>query len=113
LPLWNSNGKSFRKAIEETVEDFDPKLPELPEPEAQESDGWLFDSRREYVDQLLYYKSPSEREKMMATQRSRQGACEECGEEFMAKRGGARYCSERCQQRAAQRRAYHRRKAGV
>lgn len=44
-------------AIEEKLLDLEPGLPPLPEPEANPSDeGWLFDSRRDYLEQLRYYK---------------------------------------------------------
>lgn len=36
---------------------FEPDLPPMPEPETPpESDGWLFDSSRDYLDQLRVYK---------------------------------------------------------
>ncbi len=36
---------------------MEPDLPPLPEPETPpERDGWLFDSRRNYFEQLMAYK---------------------------------------------------------
>ncbi len=49
--------ETLQHAIEEKLLDLDPDLPPLPEPEANPSDeGWLFDSRRDYLDQLRHYK---------------------------------------------------------
>jgi hypothetical protein len=45
-------------AIQDALEDLEPDLPPLPEPEANPDDeGWLFDSRRDYLEQLRHYKS--------------------------------------------------------
>jgi len=44
-------------AAQEKLEDLEPDLPELPEGEADPDDeGWLFDSRRSYMEQLDFYK---------------------------------------------------------
>lgn len=49
---------ALRQAIQTTLGDLEPDLPELPEPDTvPEPDGWLFDSGRDYFDQLLAYKS--------------------------------------------------------
>lgn len=49
---------SVRQAIQELVDDFEPELPGLPEPKTPDQDeaAWLFDSEREYFDQLVAYK---------------------------------------------------------
>lgn len=48
------------EAIERTVDSFDPDLPDRPEPETvDDSDdlaGWLYDSRRSYLEQLVAYR---------------------------------------------------------
>jgi hypothetical protein len=49
--------EDVRLAIQDGLGDLDPDLPPLPEPEAAPDDvGWLFDSRRSYLEQLDYYK---------------------------------------------------------
>lgn len=47
-----------QQAIQYLLSDFEPDLPTLPEPQApgQEESGWLFDSERDYFDQLAVYK---------------------------------------------------------
>jgi hypothetical protein len=46
-----------RLAIQDALGDLDPDLPPLPEPDAEPDDeGWLFDSRRDYLEQLEHYK---------------------------------------------------------
>ena len=49
---------SLRQAIQDDLlEDVVPELPDLPAPEAlPEGSGWLFDSRRDYLEQLTVYK---------------------------------------------------------
>lgn len=50
--------KTLQQAIEAKPADLDPDLPLLPEPETVPDDeGWLFDSRRDYMEQLRYYKN--------------------------------------------------------
>jgi hypothetical protein len=40
------------------LDTLEPDLPELPEPETSpEEDGWLFDSRRDYLEQIHHYKA--------------------------------------------------------
>ncbi len=49
--------ETLQQAIEEKLADVAPDLPPLPEPEASPDDvGWLFDSRRDYMEQLRHYK---------------------------------------------------------
>lgn len=48
----------LRQAIQIALGAAEPDLPELPEPETpSEPDGWLFDSGRDYFDQLSAYKA--------------------------------------------------------
>ncbi len=48
---------SLRRGIQADLGVFDPDLPPMPEPETPpERDGWLFDSGRDYMDQLHAYK---------------------------------------------------------
>ncbi len=50
--------KTLQQEIEEKLADLEPALPSLPEPETYPDDeGWLFDSRRGYREQLDHYKS--------------------------------------------------------
>jgi len=49
------------EAMEEKLShgEMEPELPELPEPEVASEgvdDGWLFDARRDYLEQLYYFK---------------------------------------------------------
>lgn len=50
--------EAVRLAIQDLASDFEPALPVLPEPQApgQEESGWLFDSERDYFEQLAVYK---------------------------------------------------------
>lgn len=57
LEPYRERVESLRLAVQEALDDFEPLLPELPEPSAApETDGWLFDSARDYMDQLVHYK---------------------------------------------------------
>jgi hypothetical protein len=42
--------------IEEALENIDVDLPELPEAEVEDTDGWLFDSRRAFLDQTQRFR---------------------------------------------------------
>ena len=49
--------KSYGKDVEKAIEDIDLDAPELPEPETPlEPEDWLFDSARDYEEQLVVYK---------------------------------------------------------
>jgi len=49
---------SLRHAIQNVIDDITPNLPELPEPEIEEADTyWLFDSYRDYFEQLAAYQA--------------------------------------------------------
>ena len=50
--------KRLQRAIAEKLETLNPELPELPEPDTEPNDeGWLFDSRRDYLEQIHHYKA--------------------------------------------------------
>ncbi len=52
--------ETLQQAIREKLAVLEPDLPPLPEPEANPKDeGWLFDSRRDYREQLRHYKDRS------------------------------------------------------
>jgi hypothetical protein len=87
-----------RRAIEEAASSLEVDLPERPEPEMpdEEDDGYLFDASRDYLDQLIRYKTPEE----VARLYERHKVCPECGTEFIAKRRDGEYCSRVCAQRA-------------
>jgi len=42
--------------IEEALENLEVDLPELPEAEVKETDGWLFDSRRDFLEQTQRFR---------------------------------------------------------
>ncbi|MDY0237196.1 MAG: hypothetical protein RBR71_14320 [Gudongella sp.] len=49
---------SLWQAIQDIADSVSPDLPDLPEPEVEEDDrAWLFDSRRDYFDQLTAYRA--------------------------------------------------------
>jgi hypothetical protein len=49
--------EALRRAVQIELAIFDPDLPPMPEPETPpESDGWLFDASRDYLDQIRSYK---------------------------------------------------------
>ena len=51
---------ALRQAVQEKAADFEPDLPDRPEPRTEingaESE-WLFDAERDYLDQLAHYKA--------------------------------------------------------
>jgi hypothetical protein len=48
--------KRLQQTFKEKLEALDPELPPLPEPQVGPDDeGWLFDSRRDYLEQLEHY----------------------------------------------------------
>lgn len=56
----NRRIETLQHAVREKLEALEPDLPPLPEGEtegAPEDEGWLFDSRRDYLEQLGYYKA--------------------------------------------------------
>ena len=49
--------ESLSQDIKESIDNMDIDIPALPEPNVQtEDDNWLFDSKRDYLEQLKYYK---------------------------------------------------------
>ena len=45
--------------MRDNLYDLQPDLPDLPEPERAadvHDEGWLFDTRRDYLEQLYYFK---------------------------------------------------------
>lgn len=49
---------AVRQDIQQAIDDFDPDLPDRPEPDIEpeaDADEWLFDSTRDYMDQLAVY----------------------------------------------------------
>jgi hypothetical protein len=51
--------ETLRQAVREMAAGFDPELPDRPSPEIAEVDesDWLFDSRRDYLEQMDVYKA--------------------------------------------------------
>jgi hypothetical protein len=46
------------RGTQEALDTLEPDMPELPEPETSPADdGWLFDSRRDYLEQIEHYKA--------------------------------------------------------
>jgi hypothetical protein len=85
-----------RHDLDQTVDTFSVELPERPEPEIDLPDeaGWLFDSGRDYLDQLKHYQARKGGDGL----EQRQRICKTCGAEFMALRVKAEYCSKQCSQ---------------
>jgi hypothetical protein len=55
--------ETLQQDVREKLEALEPELPPIPEGELEdepEDEGWLFDSRREYLEQLDYYKGREE-----------------------------------------------------
>jgi len=51
--------ETLRLTITEMAAEFDPALPDRPEPDLAEVDesDWLFDSHRDYLEQMAMYKA--------------------------------------------------------
>jgi ribosomal protein S27AE len=77
-------------------------LPALPDPVVGDTgdEDWLFDSRRDYMEQLQRYKTPEEQERMMAVIHARNKACQQCGGHFVSRHKDTMYCSRTCRVRA-------------
>jgi ribosomal protein S27AE len=90
-----------RQAIEDKASSLEPDLPERPESEIddEDDDSWLFDARRDYLDQLKRYKTPEE----LARLYEKHKVCPECGTQFIAKRRDGVFCSRLCAQRVRRR----------
>jgi hypothetical protein len=53
--------ESLRQVIKESIDSIGAEIPALPKPEVQlRDDNWLFDSQRDYLEQLKYYKAHKE-----------------------------------------------------
>jgi ribosomal protein S27AE len=92
-----------RHAIEESGSTLEPDLPDPPEPVVVDPDDedWLFDRRRDYMEQLRRYKKGKEWARMQAAMRDRRKVCPECGTSFVAKhKERAVYCTPKCRLRA-------------
>jgi len=58
LEPYEDAADSLWSAIQDAAADIEPSLPALPEPEVEEDDqDWLFDSCRDYFDQLAAYQA--------------------------------------------------------
>jgi hypothetical protein len=60
LPRSTLASKRYCNEVAERLTDLKPDLPPLPEGELEEDpddEGWLFDSRRGYMEQLKHYKN--------------------------------------------------------
>jgi chromatin segregation and condensation protein Rec8/ScpA/Scc1 (kleisin family) len=110
---WRRNSKTYGKAVDDGVSSLEPDLPPLPDAVAENPDDedWLFDSRCNYMDQLMRYKTPEEVAEMEATMRDRRKACQWCGAEFIAKKKSGTYCSPNCRLNGSRKRSqdYNRR----
>jgi hypothetical protein len=62
----------------------------------EEDQEWLFDARRDYMEQLVAYKTPGELMRMEAARAERQKTCAACGEPYVAKKRSGKYCSKAC-----------------
>jgi hypothetical protein len=70
--------------------------------DAPDESGWMFDSGRDYLDQIAVYKAFKGEE--MAKAEKNQGVCEVCGRSLEGKRLDARTCSKNCKVTACRRR---------
>jgi hypothetical protein len=54
--------KTLRQAVQEEMTYFQPPIPSRPEPliEGTDESGWLFDTGRDYLEQLEVYKARKE-----------------------------------------------------
>jgi hypothetical protein len=86
--------EDVRREAQQKMDDLQITLPERPEPEIdeQDEDDWLYDSDRDYVDQLGHYHQHLGEETLEEMART----CERCGVIFMAKGTQKRYCSNKC-----------------
>jgi chromosome segregation ATPase len=46
----------LHEAVEKGLEELEVALPEMPEPEVEETEEWLFDSRRDFMDQTRRFR---------------------------------------------------------
>lgn len=73
-------------------------LPERPDPEVDPppEDSWLFDSSRDYFEQLPYYKAARRGVLQADSDEVATRACAWCGRDFESARSDAETCSTRC-----------------
>jgi hypothetical protein len=102
--------EAVRRDLLLAVDDFAPSLPARPEPEVgpPEEGHWLYDSARDYLEQLRHYRSHNRVE----TLEDRARACPVCGRPFTPRRSDARMCSDRCRSRAYEDRKKAKREKG-
>jgi hypothetical protein len=96
--------KAVRRAIHDIASELTIELPDRPDAEtdAPDEDDWLYDSSREYLEQIESYQAYKGGKSLG----DRTQKCEACGEEFRPLRANARYCSsEQCKSRVARARA--------
>jgi hypothetical protein len=94
------------KLLSGCVEQLDVSLPDRPEAEVGEVDDsdWLYDSERDFTDQLDAYEAfkgrLKERQKHTARREEYHLNCTHCGKEFQTARrrkvGGVVYCGNKC-----------------
>jgi hypothetical protein len=87
---------AVRQATEEKMGELDIDLPDRPlsflDPPDEEGD-WLFDSSRDYLEQMAAYKKAK---KVSMERTVMERTCEVCGRVFTAKRSHAKVCSKAC-----------------
>jgi len=58
LGPYKNGVETLRQAIQKKLEEYRPVLPDLPKPKIEPTEnGWLFDSARDYFEQLTVYKN--------------------------------------------------------
>jgi hypothetical protein len=84
-----------RQAVHERGAELEVLLPDRPEADGGVPDegGWLFDSGRDYLDQLAVYKD-FKKEEMESPEP--ECTCEVCGIVFTAKKANTRFCGQKC-----------------
>jgi hypothetical protein len=89
-----SQREALRDATAQCVGNMEPDLPELPEAEIEEPDesNWLFDSQRDYLEQMKHYPAKGRRKRVLT--------CQHCGGEFTPNKQNQQYCNARCRYNA-------------
>ncbi len=98
IAAFEKKAKPVLRKIERDLTDEAPDVDnfEWPEPDdGDEDDDPLFDSTRDYVEQVDRYK---EHQGKTIERKTTEKVCPECGETFMAKRSTAQFC---CKEHAA------------
>jgi hypothetical protein len=98
ITAFKKKAKPVLRKIERDLEDEAPDVDSFEWPEADDGnddDDPLFDSTRDYVEQVDRYKEhqdkPTERR---IVEKTLEKVCAECGAQFMTRRG--KYCSRKC-----------------